>query len=139
MLDEPLRQILLAEDNPADIELVVEALEEHAVSCDLLVVTNGERAATFLDEIDAGKHPCPHLFILDLNLPRKSGAEVLERMRTGCTCPHVPVVILTSSDSQKDKDAVAKFYPFRFLQKPLSLQGFLQLGGVFKEVLNFTE
>ena len=138
MSKESLRQILLVEDNPADVELVVEALEEHEVSCDLLVVNNGERAATFLDEIDAGKQSCPDLFILDLNLPRRPGTELLERMRAGNTCQHVPVVVLTSSDSQKDKDAVAKFNPSRYLRKPLTLEDFLQLGGVFKGLLNPT-
>jgi CheY-like chemotaxis protein len=117
------------------VELVVEALEEHEVSCELLIVTNGERAAIFLDEIDAGKRSCPNLFILDLNLPRRSGTEILERIRGGGTCQHVPVVILTSSDSQKDKDAVAKFNPSRYLRKPITLDSFLRLGGVFKELL----
>lgn len=128
----------MVEDNPADVELVVEALEEHEVACELLVVNNGERAATLLDEIDAGRQSCPDLFILDLNLPRRSGTEILERMRAGGTCRHVPVVVLTSSDNQKDKDAVARLKPSRYLQKPLTLDSFLRLGGVFKEMLNPT-
>ena len=136
MSGESLRQILLVEDNPADVELLVEALEEHAVSCELLIVTNGERAAIFLDEIDAGKQSCPDLFILDLNLPRMSGTEILERMRGSSACQHVPVVILTSSDSQKDKDAVARFNPCRYLRKPITLESFLRLGAVFKDLLN---
>ena len=128
----------MVEDNPADVELVVEALEEHKVSCELLVVSNGERAVTFLDEIDAGKQSCPDLFILDLNLPRRPGTEILARMRAGGTCQHVPVVVLTSSDSQKDEDAVARYNPSSYLRKPLTLEGFLQLGGVFKGLLNTT-
>ena len=115
---------------------MVEALEEHEVSCELLVINNGERAAAFLDEIDAGTQSCPNLFILDLNLPRMPGTELLERMRAGSTCQHVPVVVRTSSESQKDKDAIARFYPSRYLRKPLTLESFLRLGGVFKEVLN---
>jgi CheY-like chemotaxis protein len=128
----------LVEDNPADVELVVEALEEHEVSCELLVLNNGERAANFLDAIDAGKRLCPDLFILDLNLPRRSGTEILERMRAGSTCQQIPVVVLTSSDSQKDKDAVARFNPSRYLRKPLTLDSFLRLGKVFKELLAAT-
>jgi hypothetical protein len=89
---ESLRQILLVEDNPADVGSVVEALEEHEVSCELLVVTNGERASMSFDEIDAGKQSCPGSFILNLNPPRRSGSEILERMRVGSTCQHVPVV-----------------------------------------------
>jgi DNA-binding response OmpR family regulator len=117
---------------------VREALKEHEVSCEVLIITNGERATTYLDEIDAGKQSCPDLFILDLNLPRKPGTEILERMRAGSTCQLVPVVILTSSDSQKDKDAVAIFNPSRYLRKPLTLESFLQLGAVFKELLKLT-
>jgi DNA-binding response OmpR family regulator len=135
---EPLRQILLIEDNPADVELVIEALEEHEVSCEVLVITNGEKAVNVLDEIDAGKQSCPDLLILDLNLPRRPGTEILKRMRDGSTCPHVPVVVLTSSDSQKDKDAVARFNPSRYIRKPLALEDFLELGGVFKGLLNLT-
>jgi chemotaxis family two-component system response regulator Rcp1 len=128
----------LIEDNPADVELVREALEEHEVSCEVVVVTDGERATTYLDEIDAGKQSCPDLFILDLNLPRRPGAEILERMRAGSTCQRIPVVVLTSSDSQKDKDAVARFKPSRYIRKPLALEDFLELGEVFKGLLNPT-
>jgi DNA-binding response OmpR family regulator len=108
------------------------------VSCEVLVVTNGERAAAYLDEIDAGTQSCPDLFILDLNLPRRPGTEILELMRAGSTCQFVPVVVLTSSDSQNDKDAVARFKPSRYIRKPLALEEFLELGGVFKELLNPT-
>ena len=114
---------------------MAEALQENEVTCELLVISNGEQATTFLDDIDAGRQSCPDLFILDLNLPRRPGTELLERMRSCGTCKHVPVVILTSSDSQKDKDAVAKFSPARYLRKPLTLQAFLQLGAIFKDLL----
>ena len=112
-----------------------EALEEHEVSCEVLVITNGEQALNVLGWIEAGRQPCPALFILDLNLPRRSGAEILERMRARGTCRHVPAVVLTSSDSQKDKDAVARFKPARYIQKPLVLEEFLELGRVFKGLL----
>jgi DNA-binding response OmpR family regulator len=124
------------EDNVGDVELVREALEEHEVSCDLLVLSNGEQATTFLDEIDTGKQSCPDLFILDLNLPKRPGTEILQRMRAGNTCRHVPVVVLSSSDSEKDKDAVARFSPSRYIRKPLTLEAFLELGGVFKRLLH---
>jgi DNA-binding response OmpR family regulator len=82
----------LVEDNPADVELVVEALQEHEASCEVLVVTDGEQAETFLDEIDAGKQSCPDLFILDLNLPRKPGTGYCQvkgnstHGTTSCSC-----------------------------------------------------
>jgi len=117
------------------VELVRESLEEHSVSCDLLVIQNGDRACTFLEAIEKGEESCPDLFILDLNLPKKSGVEVLHRMRASEICQHVPVVVLTSSDSQKDKAAVAPFRPTRYIRKPSQLEDFLKLGAAFKSLL----
>ena len=71
--------ILLVEDNPADVLLVREALEEHQVRADVYVVSDGEKAVRFVEE-DVNDLPCPDLIILDLNLPRKTGREVLEHI-----------------------------------------------------------
>jgi CheY-like chemotaxis protein len=133
---EPFRQILLIEDNPADVELIRESLEEHCVSCDLLVIGSGEEACSFFDGIAAGQHPCPDLFVIDLNLPRKPGVEVLAYLREKKTCQHIPVVVLTSSGSQKDKDAVARFLPSRYIQKPSRLEDFLEIGAEFRKLLH---
>jgi CheY-like chemotaxis protein len=74
------------------------------------------------------------LIILDLNLPRHDGIEILERLRdTGLG--HIPVVILTSSDSQRDRDMAIRLGAVRFLRKPSELEQFLSLGAVFKELL----
>ncbi len=86
--------ILLVEDNSADVDLVREALEEHAVRCELVLTTDGEHAIEFLESVDTGKTRCPDLIILDLNLPKKPGHEVLRRVRTSLKCNHVPVVVL---------------------------------------------
>jgi DNA-binding response OmpR family regulator len=96
---------------------------------------NGERAVKFLEEIDEGKHPCPALFIIDLNLPRKPGKVVLGRVRASRTCEKIPVIVLTSSDSQKDKDEVANLSHSRYIRKPSRLDDFVQLGAVFKQIL----
>jgi chemotaxis family two-component system response regulator Rcp1 len=114
---------------------VREALAEHKVRCELTVIVNGERAIRFFDEVDGGEHPCPDLVIIDLNLPKKPGKEVLRRVRTGTSCPDVEVIILTSSDSQKDRDDVAPFGPSRYIRKPSKLDEFVQLGAVFKQSL----
>lgn len=74
------------------------------------------------------------LIILDLNLPRHDGIEILERLRdTGFR--HVPVVVLTSSDSQRDRALAIQLGAVRFLRKPSELEQFLSLGAVFKELL----
>jgi DNA-binding response OmpR family regulator len=131
----PAPQVVLVEDSAADVGLVREALQEYQVSCELTVIVNGERAVKFVDEIDAGEHSCPDLFIIDLNLPRKPGKVVLERVRASSNCQTVPIIVLTSSDSQKDKDEVAGFSPSRYIRKPSKLDDFVQLGAVFKQLL----
>ena len=127
--------VFLAEDNAADIGLVREALDEHGVRCELTVLRNGAAAIQFIEEVEQGLHTCPDLIIVDLNLPRKSGREVLQRVRESKVCKDVAVLILTSSDSQKDKDAVAEYKPSMYIRKPSRLQEFLTLGNVFKSFL----
>ena len=95
----PLPEIVLVEDNAADVGLVREALEEHTVRCGLTVIADGESAINFVDAIDASEQACPDLVILDLKLPRKSGVLVLQHIRASRVCNTVPVVILTSSDN----------------------------------------
>ncbi|HSU32053.1 MAG TPA: response regulator [Bryobacteraceae bacterium] len=127
--------ILLIEDNPADVLLVREALQEHAVRCELILITNGERATEFIQGFDASDACGPDLVILDLNLPRKSGFFVLEHIRASEACNHVPVVILSSSDSYQDKSHAAALGASHYIRKPSRLAEFMQLGSVFRELL----
>jgi chemotaxis family two-component system response regulator Rcp1 len=128
-----MTQVLLAEDNAADVYLIREALREHAVNCDLRVAADGQEVL----EVLMGNRPYVEgikLIILDLNLPRHDGLEILERLRdTGFR--HVPVVVLTSSDSQRDRALAIQLGAVRFLRKPSELEQFLSLGAVFKELL----
>jgi chemotaxis family two-component system response regulator Rcp1 len=128
--------VLLIEDNPGDVGLIRVALHEHAVECDLTVVEDGAQAIEMIQRIDDGDAPCPQFLILDLNLPKVPGMEVLKRMRASVRCSHVPVVILTSSDNLKDKDMAARLGASRYLKKPSRLNDFIALGGVFKELMN---
>ena len=125
----------MVEDNPADAGLVREALEEHAVECELVLITNGERAIDFILRLDEKGLPCPNLVILDLNLPKRPGADILRSIRAS-RCGHIPVVILTSSDSQKDKDDAARLGASGYFQKPSRLDEFIELGRVFKTMLD---
>jgi CheY-like chemotaxis protein len=128
-----MTQVLLAEDNAADVYLIREALREHAVNCELRVAADGQEVL----EVLTGNKPYVggiKLIILDLNLPRHDGLEILERLRdTGFR--HVPVVVLTSSDSQRDRALAIQLGAVRFLRKPSELEQFLSLGAVFKELL----
>ena len=127
--------ILLAEDNPADVGLVREALEEYGVEGELIVATDGEKAIQFIHDIDAQQVTCPDLFVVDLNLPKKPGREVLESIRLSVHCLQTPVVILTSSDAQRDRDDAMRLGASKYLRKPSHLEEFIQLGAIFKAML----
>jgi CheY-like chemotaxis protein len=123
------------EDNSGDVGLVHEALAEHRVRSAVTVVSDGEKAMAFLDDVDAGRAMCPDLIILDLNLPRRSGHEVLQRIRSGSLCAEVPVLVLTSSNADKDRQQAAALGATRYIRKPLLLEEFLGLGLVFRQML----
>jgi DNA-binding response OmpR family regulator len=116
--------------------LVRLALEEHGVEGELLVVADGEKAIEFIQAIEGeAASRCPDLAIVDLNLPKKPGCEVLERMRLCERCRHIPVVILSSSDAERDKADALRFGANRYLRKPSKLDEFLSLGAIFKAVI----
>ncbi len=128
--------ILLIEDNPADVTLVREALEEYGVEGELLVVKDGETAMLLVQEIDSEEHKCPDLFIVDLNIPKRPGSEVIERMRRSAKCNQAAIAILSSSDSLRDHEDAKRLGVSRYLRKPTRLDDFLRLGEIFKAMLN---
>lgn len=127
-------EILLAEDNPADVYLIREALKEHGIDSPVHVVWDGKEVLQFIEEANSAAHRLG-LIILDLNLPRHDGIEVLQRLRETEGLSHVPVVVLTSSDSPRDRVVASEFGATCYLRKPFSLEQFLSLGGVFKDLL----
>jgi CheY-like chemotaxis protein len=128
--------IWLVEDSEADELLMRQAIKLDGMDCDFQVSEDGEKAIDFIDAIDRTESvPQPHIVLLDLNLPRKSGARVLERIRQSPKCGRMPVVIVTSSDSPSDKGQVARLGATRYFQKPLDLGEFMKLGPLVREVL----
>jgi two-component system, chemotaxis family, response regulator Rcp1 len=134
-LDQKAGLILLVEDNPADALLIRKALEEHHVEGELLVIADGEKAIEFIQAVDAQSAECPALAIIDLNLPKRPGREVLQCMRLSEACRHIPIVILSSSDAERDKADAARLGASRYIRKPLRLDEFLSLGAIFRAVL----
>ena len=129
-------EILLAEDNPADVYLIREALKEHHVDCSVRVASDGQEVLRIIaGETTGDTAQRLRLIILDLNLPRHDGIEILERLRDTNTMSGVPVVILTSSDSPRDRLLASQLGATRYLRKPSSLEQFLDLGAVFKDLL----
>jgi CheY-like chemotaxis protein len=123
-----LIQILLVEDSLADIELTLEALEDAKLANAVHVVRDGADALDFVHQ--RGRHggvPRPDLIILDLNLPRRSGQEVLEDLKGDADLRRIPVAILTTSSAQPD---VLKSYDLGancYLTKPVDVEQFLKV------------
>jgi len=121
-------EILLAEDNPGDVTLTKKALEEGKLANNLHVTTDGVDALQFLRQ--EGEHedaPRPDLVLLDLNMPRKDGEDVLEEMQADASLRRIPVVVLTSSESEED---IAKSYELNanaYLTKPVDFDGFVEI------------
>ena len=128
-------KILLAEDNPADVYLIREALREHGVECPICVASDGRRVL----ELIAGAEPVEiadlALIILDLNLPLHDGIEILHHLRGSAVLRRVPVVVLTSSDSPRDRIVASELGAASYLRKPSNLEQFLELGAFFKDLL----
>ena len=129
-------KILLAEDNLADILLVRKALEEYQVPHDLHVVRDGEEALTFIRSMGGpGGIPCPDIVLLDVNLPKVEGAEILSEFRKHPQCAETPVIVITSSDAHRDRERMAEFGIARYFRKPSDLDEFMKLGAVVLEVV----
>jgi len=124
------------EDAEPDVFLVREALERDGLEFELEVLDDGEKAVDFIDRID--QDPAirrPNLLLLDLNLPKKSGGQVLERVRQSPACADVPVVILTSSDSPMDKARAAQYKATEYFKKPSKWDEFMRLGPLVRDLL----
>src|SRR5580704_9372921 len=129
--------VWLVEDSEADELLMRSALKLDGLDCEFDVSPDGEKAIEFIEALDdGGTRPRPDIVLLDLNLPRKGGARVLERIRQSPKCSRVPVVVVTSSDSPGDKGQAARLGATRYFQKPLDLGEFMKLGPLVREVLN---
>lgn len=96
---------------------------------------DGEKAIRFVEELEANTGPYPQLVILDLNLPKRNGKDVLRRIRESAQWNHVPVVILTSSNAPKDREETARLGANLYIQKPSGLEEFLEIGAVLKNFL----
>ena len=122
--------ILLVEDNAGDVRLTREALREAEVTVDLVAVPDGEQAMAFLrHEGEHAEAVRPDLILLDLNLPKKNGLEVLEEVKGDPTLRRVPVIMLTTSSSERDIAACYDRGVNCYVVKPLELDDFTALIG----------
>lgn len=130
---EPV-EILLAEDNPGDAKLTEKAFEQGNILNNLHIVEDGVEAIKFLQQEDEYEEkPRPDLILLDLNMPRKDGWDVLTEMKEDPTLSRIPVIVLTSSEAEED---IVKSYELQanaYLTKPVDFQGFLEIVHSFEE------
>lgn len=129
-------RVLLAEDNPADVLLVRSALQRKNVDCDLHVLCDGAEALDYIAAVEQGSAPLPALFLLDLNLPKHTGGEVLARLRQSPACSSVPVVIMTSSSSPRDQELVTQLGIACYFRKPTDLSQFMEIGDIVAALLH---
>ena len=128
-------QILLVEDNQGDIRLTIEALEEGKLRINLSIVEDGVKALEFLRNEGLYENaPRPDLILLDLNLPRKDGREVLSEIKSDPSFKLIPVVVLTTSDAEID---ILKSYGLGancYITKPVDINHFIE---VVKQIEEF--
>ena len=128
-------EVLLVEDSPGDVRLTREAFKDAKVLVNLHVASDGVEAMDFLNRV--GKYPGaprPDLVLLDLNLPKKDGREVLEEIKESPALKSIPVVILTTSASDADILGSYRLHANCYITKPVDLEGFLT---VVRSIDNF--
>jgi chemotaxis family two-component system response regulator Rcp1 len=121
-------EVLLVEDSLGDVRLTREAFKDAKVHINLHVAPDGAEAMDFLNR--EGKHASaarPDLILLDLNLPKKDGREVLEEIKESPTLKSIPVVVLTTSASEADILRSYRLHANCFITKPVGLEGFLEV------------
>jgi DNA-binding response OmpR family regulator len=117
--------------------LIQEAIRSAKVNTALDVVADGEQALSYIEAVerdDAAE--CPALIILDINLPKRHGGEVLERLRRTAKCGNATVLVVTSSDSSRDRESVAPFGISGYFRKPSEYDDFMKLGQIVKGLLS---
>jgi CheY-like chemotaxis protein len=128
--------VLLVEDNEADINLVEEALEDAQVNCNLNIVRDGLQAIEFMDSLDADPaQQRPDIVLLDLNLPKISGVAVLQRVRSSPKCSSSKVLIMSSSETPADRQHAMSLGATGYFRKPSQLDEFMALGPAIRKML----
>ena len=128
-------QILVVEDSKADLFLIRQAIAAAQVNAVVTIVNDGHQAVRFIDSADAAQGACPDLVLLDLNLPKKDGIEVLRHMRKSAVCKNALVLVVTSSDSAGDREAVKALGFNGYFRKPSVYAEFMKLAPMVRELL----
>ncbi len=115
--------ILLVEDDPDDIELLKEALKEGDIDCTLETLMQGNEVIPRLEK----GHDFPNLIILDLNLPKMNGKDILKFIKSSEQLKNIPVLVLTTSSSVEEKESCVRAGAAMYISKPTTMDGFNQI------------
>ncbi|WP_414468322.1 response regulator [Methanobacterium sp. ACI-7] len=129
-----LIEILLVEDNPGDIDLILEVLEQSKIRNRVFIAEDGEEAMDILHK--RGKFadsPRPDLILLDLNLPRKDGREVLQEIKSDSSLRRIPVVVLTTSKAEEDILKSYDLHANSYITKPVDIDQFIKVIKIFED------
>jgi len=140
MLETPDKfpvQIVIAEDNPADVKLVRMALRDAGLDCSLRVVGDGAQAIALIETLDADSKAAPiDLLLLDMHMPKYDGEDVLKRLRSTERHAQTPVIVMTTSNAPQDHEKALKNAAVYYFMKPSSVKEFLQLGEIILDILS---
>lgn len=128
--------ILIVDDNPTDTFLAKEAIAVQGIDARVIVIDDGEDAVKFIDSVDGdlGLTP-PPLVLLDINLPRIDGHQVLQHLRHSKRCSETPVIVMTSSAAETDRTIASALRADAYFQKPSGYDAFLELGTLIRQLL----
>ena len=127
---------MIVEDNNADLFLIRDALGAAKINVEIHVAQDGEEAQHFLDAAQNNEGaPCPSLVVLDINLPRKKGGDILRHMRGMSRCADVLVLVVSSSDSARDRQEMYSLGVNGYFRKPSEYSEFMKLGHIVKALL----
>jgi two-component system, chemotaxis family, response regulator Rcp1 len=133
---EGKNRLLVIEDNPADVDLLRRALDRAGVDYELTVVDDGADALALMRPGSTTEsQPAPDLAIVDLNLPKHGGLEIIEQMRANPKYASVPVVILSSSSAPRDRAKMERFHVRRYIVKPADFEEYMNIGRQISELL----
>jgi CheY-like chemotaxis protein len=124
------------EDNPTDVFVIREVLMASGLNIHLRIAHDGQEALGYLRELAAQEHAsCPALILLDLNLPKVFGFEVLRELRNGSRCSRTPVIVITSSSSETDRVTAKRLGADEYFQKPSDLAAYSELEHLVRRLL----
>jgi chemotaxis family two-component system response regulator Rcp1 len=131
-------KIILAEDNPGDVFLVRRALDFHGLDYELSVAKDGEQALSLVQRADNGE-AAMDLILVDLNLPRHDGGQIVAAARASKTLEKTPIILLTSSDSPHDRGRLTKLGADIYFRKPTDLASFMEIGKLVKDIITHSQ